>query len=132
MRIGRPVAPPALAGADPTSEGGHAVELGPHRGHHIDTTDHHRGVGTGPKRGVQSRPALGGVHRLARQHRRDPFGHAGPVGQGQQQLDRLGSHQVAGPVDDQVARSHRQPLDPAGIVSNNPRRCVPPACSSRA
>ena len=106
---------PALSGAHRTGKASHAVELGPHRRHHIDAVDLHRCVGAGPQRGVQGGTALGGVHRVAPQHRRDPLGHTASAGKRQQQLDGLGGRQVPRPVDHQIAHQHRGALGPVRV-----------------
>ena len=110
LRMRLPVWPFQLAAAHAGGEVRHAIEHGVHPGHHVLAVDHDRGAARGPQRDVQHRALLGDVDLLAAEHRVAPLGHAGVVGQREQQPQGLVGHAVLRVVEEQAGALGGHPL----------------------
>ncbi len=114
--VKRPPAPADGARADALREVRHAGENGVDLGHHVLAVDHHGRIRAVAQRGVQDRPALGHVDRLAGEHRVAPCGHAGGLGELDQQRQRMGVEVGLGEVEQHVAETGGELAEPVRVA----------------
>jgi hypothetical protein len=105
-----------LLRADPAGEGAHLVEHGVHVCHDVLAVDHQPRPAGHAQRDVQHGAVLADVDVLAAEHGRDPLAQPGPLGQGQQQVDRLARGAVLGVVEVEVAGGRRHAVGAARII----------------
>mmetsp|Transcript_2103 Transcript_2103/g.4985 ORF Transcript_2103/g.4985 Transcript_2103/m.4985 type:complete len:470 (+) Transcript_2103:526-1935(+) len=122
----------------------HLGEHGVHVRHHVLAVDKDRAVGAVPQRHVQDRAVLGDVDGLAGKHRLTLLHHPGVLGEGAEELHRLGRDAVLAVVQQNPLHLHAELLETGRVffeegphvdvldalvvlLQRGPRRlCVPP------
>lgn len=95
---------------------GHLVQDAVDFRHHVDAIDQHFVADRSTQRGMQYRPALGGIDRLAVEHRPDRVAQPCFLGQLHQQVDGVLANQVLREVEEQSTGAEGKPLEALRIV----------------
>ncbi len=104
------------ARADTLTERGHAVEHLVHASDDVVAVEEDLLTARRAQRNVEDRAVLGRVDPLAREHRLDPTAEVTCLGEGKEQLDRLGGDSVLGVVQVQVTGCCDEGLASVGVL----------------